>query len=47
VSLRTGEAIVTYETGDVTIEQMVGVVNRLGFRASPKEAGRPEKLKPE
>ena len=36
VSLRTKEAIVTFDPAQVSVPQMVEAVDRLGFRASPK-----------
>ena len=36
VSLRDKEAVVAFDPAQVTVEQMVDAVNRLGFRASVK-----------
>jgi len=38
VSLRTKEAIVTFEPTEVAIPQMIEAVDRLGFRASLKSS---------
>jgi copper chaperone CopZ len=40
VSLRAKEAVVAFDSGEVTVEQMVDAVNRLGFRASVKRQPR-------
>jgi len=36
VSLRAKDAVVVFDPAQVTAEQMVDAVNRLGFRASVK-----------
>ncbi len=36
VSLRAKEAVIVFEPTQVTVEQMVDAVNRLGFHASVK-----------
>ncbi len=36
VSLRAKEAVVAFDSDQVTVEQMVDAVNRLGFQASVK-----------
>ena len=36
VSLRAKEAVVVFDPAQVTIEQMVDAVKRIGFRASGK-----------
>jgi copper chaperone CopZ len=36
VSLRAKEAVVVFDAGDVTVEQMVAAVKQLGFQASVK-----------
>jgi len=36
VSLKTKEAVVAYDTAQVTVEQMIVAVERLGFRATRK-----------
>jgi hypothetical protein len=40
VSLRTKEAIVTFEPEQVGVSQMIDAVTRLGFRASLKQPTR-------
>lgn len=35
-SLKAKEAVVTFDPAQVTVEQMVEAVNRLGFRATAK-----------
>jgi copper chaperone CopZ len=37
VSFRTKEAVVGFDPGQVNVEQMIDVVNRLGFRAARKD----------
>ena len=37
VSLKTKEAVVSFDTAQVTVEQMIGAVERLGFRATLKQ----------
>ena len=36
VSLRAKEAIVVFDTGDVTVDQMIAALKQLGFQASVK-----------
>lgn len=38
VNLRAKEAVVAFDPGQVTVEQMLEALNRLGFRASAKGA---------
>jgi len=37
VSLKTKEAVVAFDAGQVTVEQMIAAVERLGFRATLKQ----------
>jgi periplasmic mercuric ion binding protein len=37
VSLKTKEAVVAFDTAQVTVEQMIAAVERLGFRATLKQ----------
>lgn len=46
VSLRTKEAVVAFDPAQVSVEEMVEAVNRLGFRASVKRAEGPAAPKP-
>jgi hypothetical protein len=39
VSLRAKEAVIAFDPVQVTVEQMLDTVNRLGFRASQKGSG--------
>ncbi len=41
VSLRAKQADVVYDSAQVTVDQMVEAVNRLGFRASRKVSNSP------
>ena len=36
VSLRAKEAVVTFDPAEVTVSQMIGAVDHLGFRAALK-----------
>ena len=38
VSLRAKEAVVTFDPAEVTVSQMIGAVDRLGFRAALKSS---------
>lgn len=40
VSLERGRAVVTYEEGKVTVEQMIKAIEQAGYAASPIRAGR-------
>ena len=46
VSLRAKQADVVYDPAEVTVEQMVEAVNRLGFRASQKVSSAPRPPSP-
>jgi copper chaperone CopZ len=37
VSLKTKEAVVAFDAGQVTVEQMIAAIDRLGFRATLKQ----------
>lgn len=39
VSFREKQAVVTFDPAQVTIEQLIEAVNRIGFRASLKSRG--------
>ena len=39
VSLRNKEARVVFDPAEVTVEDLIAAVNRLGFRATLKSAG--------
>lgn len=38
VSLRTKEAVVVFDPGQITVDQMIEAVSRLGFKAVVKQA---------
>ena len=40
VSVDTKEAVVRYDPQQVTIEQMLGAVAKVGFRVGPRDDGR-------
>jgi copper chaperone CopZ len=40
VSVETKEAVVRYDPAQVTIEQMLEAVTKVGFRAAPRDDGR-------
>jgi copper chaperone CopZ len=37
VSFKTKEAVVAFDAAQVTVEQMIAAIDRLGFRATLKE----------
>ncbi len=37
VSFKTKEAVVAFDAGQVSVEQMIAAVERLGFRATLKQ----------
>jgi len=46
VSLKSKEAVVAFDAAQVTVQQMIAAVDRLGFRATLKQRSTPVALGP-